>query len=70
MSLKDAVAAKKARTTAQKEVALAEVSKEATKRLNVNVPASLLKQFKIAAATEDKDMTTLINQWIHEYVSK
>ena len=70
MSLKDAVAAKKARTTTHKEAALAEVSKEPSKRLNVNVPASLLKQFKIAATTEGKDMTTLINQWITEYVSK
>ncbi len=68
MSLKDAIAAKKQRTSQNKEVALQEIKKETTKRLNVNVPASRLQQFKAKAAIEGTDMSTLVNHWIQAYL--
>ena len=46
MSLKDALAAKKSRDTDQKTAAIADVTKEPLKRLNVNLPESVMKQFK------------------------
>ncbi|TXH78372.1 MAG: hypothetical protein E6Q85_01755 [Thiothrix sp.] len=68
MSLKDAIKAKKTRTTPQKTQALEEVSKEEIKRLNVNLPASLLKAFKAKAAIEGKEMSEVIKSFIEEYV--
>jgi len=68
MSLKDAVAARKQRSSDQKTVALADVSKEPVKRLNVNVPESVFKQFKGKAAMDGKEMTELVNQWIQDYL--
>lgn len=70
MSLKDALAAKKSRTTTQKEAAIQEVQKEPMKRLNVNITESKLKQFKGKAASEGLEMSTLIHTWIDEYLSK
>ena len=70
MSLKDAMAKKKSRTSAQKEAAIQEVTKEPIKRLNVNIVESKLKRFKGKAATEGLEMTTLINQWVDEYLDK
>ena len=52
MSLKDALAAKKSRDTDQKTAAIADVTKEPLKRLNVNLPESVMKQFKAKAAME------------------
>lgn len=68
MSLKDAVAKRVGRDSAQKEAALADVSKEAIKRLNVNLPESLLKQFKARAAMDGKDMSELVKEWIERYL--
>lgn len=70
MTLKDALAAKKSRSTAQKDAAIQEVKKEPMKRLNVNVAESKLKQFKAKSAGEGLDMSTLVHQWIDEYLSK
>lgn len=70
MSLKDALAAKKSRTTVQKDAAIQEVKKEPMKRLNVNIAESKLKQFKGKAASEGLEMSTLIHTWIDEYLSK
>ena len=50
------------------EAALREVNKEPTERLNVNVPHSLFKAFKVKAAADDSTMTAMINRWIEEYV--
>jgi predicted DNA binding CopG/RHH family protein len=69
MSLKDAMAAKKSRTTPKKNEAMREVKKEPMKRLNVNIAESKLKQFKGKAASEGVEMSTLIHQWIDEYMS-
>lgn len=68
MSLKSALAAKKNRSTKQKDAALQEIIKEPMKRLNVNIAESKLMQFKAKSATEGKDMSTLIHQWINGYL--
>lgn len=70
MSLKDAMKAKKTRTTPQKTKALEEVTKEEIKRLNVNLPASLLKAFKAKAATEGKEMSELVKAFVEQYVKQ
>lgn len=70
MSLKDALAAKKQRSNPQKNAAIAEVGKEPLKRLNVNLPESVMKQFKAKAALEGKEMTELVNAWIKAYLAK
>lgn len=70
MSLESALAAKRNRSSKQKEAAIQEVTKEPMKRLNVNIAESKLMQFKAKSASEGKDMSTLIHQWIDEYLSK
>jgi len=69
VSLKDALAAKKSRDTDQKTAAIADVTKEPLKRLNVNLPESVMKQFKAKAVMEGKDMSELVSRWIAEYIS-
>ena len=70
MSLKDALAAKKSRDTDQKTAAIADVTKEPLKRLNVNLPESVMKQFKAKSVMEGKDMSALVNEWIDHYLKK
>ena len=70
MSLKDALAAKKSRDTDQKTAAIADVTKEPLKRLNVNLPESVMKQFKAKAVMEGKDMSELVNRWILNYLKE
>lgn len=70
MSLKDALAAKKSRDTDQKTAAIADVTKEPLKRLNVNLPESVMKQFKAKAVMEGKDMSELVSGWIDHYLKK
>lgn len=50
------------------EEALKEVTKEPMERLNVNVPRSLYKAFKVKTAADDTSMTEMINRWIADYV--
>jgi predicted DNA binding CopG/RHH family protein len=40
------------------------------KRLNVNIPESRLKAFKVKAITEGTDMSSLINQWVDNYLKQ
>ena len=68
MSLKDALAAKKSRDTDQKTAAIADVTKEPLKRLNVNLPESVMKQFKAKAAMDGKEMSALVSEWINQYL--
>jgi hypothetical protein len=70
VSLKDALAAKKSRETDQKTAAIADVTKEPLKRLNVNLPESMMKQFKAKAVMEGKDMSELVNRWILNYLKE
>lgn len=68
MNLKDAINAKKKRTTKNKQNTIKAVTQEPTKRLNVNIPESRLKQFKVKAINEGTDMSALINQWVKDYL--
>jgi hypothetical protein len=43
---------------------------EPVKRMNLNVPVSLHNAFKAATAAEGKDMTTVLLQYIQQYVDK
>jgi hypothetical protein len=40
------------------------------KRMNINVEASLHDAFKAATAAQGKDMTTVLMQFIEQYVEK
>lgn len=70
MSLKDAINAKKKRTTKNKQETIKAVTQEPIKRLNVNIPESRLKKFKVKAINEGTDMSALINQWIETYLKQ
>ena len=41
-----------------------------TKRLNVDVPVDVFKQFKVKATLEDRAMTDIVNKMLIEYLSK
>lgn len=68
MSLKDAVAKRASRSSEQKTAAMTEATREPMKRLNVNLPESVLKQFKAQAAIDGKDMSELVKGWIEGYL--
>lgn len=70
MSLKAAAAKRRTRTSKGKTVALAEVSEEPTVRLNVNVPESLHRDFKLAAIRERVGMSELVIGWMKKYVKQ
>ena len=70
MSLKAAAAGKKSRMSVHKEQALQEVAKEPMKRLNVNLPESLLREFKVKAAAEGRDMSSLVGEWVRGYLEE
>ena len=40
------------------------------KRVNLNIPLELHNQFKSITAAQGKDMTTVLMQFIQEYVTK
>ncbi len=52
----------------KKTAAIADVTKEPLKRLNVNLPESVMKQFKAKAAMEGKEMSELVSGWINQYL--
>ena len=64
----------KAKTTRSynkaKEEALEAVKAEQTIRLNINVPQSLHRKFKLCAVEEDKDMTQILLKLIEKYIQK
>jgi len=63
--------AKREREESQgKAAAMEDVRKEATKRLNATVPASVYNQLKIRAAQEGRTINELVNNWIIEYLSE
>jgi hypothetical protein len=41
-----------------------------TKRMNLNVPTKLHKQFKISTVIQGKDMTEVLIEFIQQYVDK
>jgi predicted HicB family RNase H-like nuclease len=50
--------------------ALDEVTKEATKRLNVDIPASLHQEIKTLAARQNTNIRDIVLACLHEYVSR
>ena len=54
----------------KKNTDIADVTKEPLKRLNVNLPESVMKQFKAKAVMEGKDMSELVSRWIDDYLKK
>ena len=46
------------------------VAGEKTKRMNLNVPVDLHNQFKISTVIQGKDMTTVLIDFIQQYVDK
>lgn len=70
MSLKTAAAKRRSRVSKGKAAALADVSEEPTVRLNVNVPESLHREFKLAAMRERVGMSELVIGWMKRYVKQ
>jgi len=70
MSLKDAINVKKKRNTTGKQETIKDVTQEPIKRLNVNIPESRLRAFKVKAITEGTDMSALINEWVDDYIKQ
>ena len=48
----------------------AKVAKEKTTRMNLNVPTSLHHAFKVTTVVQGKDMTTVVLEFIQQYVDK
>jgi predicted HicB family RNase H-like nuclease len=53
-----------------KAIALSELTKETTKRLNAEIPVQLHKKLKMLAIKRDKSITELLIEIVNEYLSK
>jgi hypothetical protein len=51
-------------------VSLIKAVEEKVKRMNLNVPVPLHNSFKSVTASEGKDMTTVLLEFIRSYVAK
>ncbi|KJW01823.1 hypothetical protein REIP_1749 [Rickettsia endosymbiont of Ixodes pacificus] len=58
------------RLNTNKEKAIKDVTSDKIVRLNVNLPNTLLKQFKLKTVQNNITMSELILIWINEYISK
>ena len=58
------------RTSEIKEAALAEVTAEPTKRLNVEIPARLHRQVKTAAALADTTIVDIVTEALTDYLER
>ena len=56
------------RDSETKDRVLAEVSAEPTRRLNVEVPASLHRRLKVASATRDTTITEMVIVALEQYL--
>ena len=61
---------KSTRNSEQKNQAITELTKTETKRLNVNVPEDLYKQFKVASIYNGTNMNSIILELVTDYVAK
>jgi len=61
---------KKRREREEKAATIAEVMKEKTKRLNVEIPKSRHNALKKLAVDRDKTIAELVNAWIEDGLSK
>ena len=48
----------------------AKVAGAKTTRMNLNVPTDLHQQFKVSTVVQGKDMTTVILEFLKQYVDK
>ncbi|MDV2998207.1 MAG: hypothetical protein N4J56_007912 [Chroococcidiopsis sp. SAG 2025] len=58
------------RDNVQKQEALEAAAQEETKRLNLEIPASLHKTMKKRAADEERSVKDMVLQAVGEYLSK
>lgn len=58
------------RLNTNKEKAIQDVTVDKIVRLNVNLPNTVLKQFKLKTVQNNITMSELILIWINEYISK
>lgn len=58
------------RLNTNKEKAIQNVTIDKMVRLNVNLPNTLLKQFKLKTVQNNITMSELILTWINEYINK
>ena len=58
------------RTSDSKDEAMAEVTAEPTKRLNVEIPASLHRRVKIAAVVSETTIVDLVTIALEEYLEQ
>ncbi|MFP3011950.1 MAG: hypothetical protein ACEY3D_02990 [Rickettsia sp.] len=58
------------RLNTNKEQAIQDVTIDKIVRLNVNLPNTVLKQFKLKTVQNNITMSELILKWINEYISK
>lgn len=58
------------RTTETKELAIDEVAREETTRLNAMIPVSLHKRVKLQAVEEERSITDIVIEALDEYLSK
>lgn len=58
------------RSSEIKEAALAEVTAEPTKRLNVEIPARLHRQVKTAAAIDDTTIVEIVTEALTDYLRR
>jgi predicted HicB family RNase H-like nuclease len=70
VSLKAAAGKRRTRVSKGKSSALADVTEEPLVRLNVNLPASLHREFKMTAYRQRIGMSTLVAEWVKRYVKQ
>lgn len=58
------------RLNTNKEKAIQDVTIDKMVRLNVNLPNTVLKQFKLKTVQNNITMSELILTWINEYINK
>lgn len=58
------------RLNTNKEKAIQDVTIDKIVRLNVNLPNTVLKQFKLKTVQNNITMSELILTWINEYINK
>ena len=58
------------RNSESKDEAMAEVTSEPTKRLNVEIPASLHRRVKIAAVVNETTIVEMVTDALEEYLER
>lgn len=58
------------RSYIDKEKAIRDVTVDKTVRINVNLPNTVLKKFKLKTVENNTTMSEIILQWVNDYISK